>query len=403
MNLIRGWLEDAKARPDTRYVDVCDGLRAAAILIVGWYHIWQQSWLGPNLVLFGRYVSFDPLVRSGYMWVDVMILISGFCLYLPWARLGADDALPGAADFYARRLIRIHPSYLLALLLVLPVSVAQGMYASGRLLAVDLLSHLTYTQTFFFTAYYASNLGGTLWTLAIEMQFYLLFPLLARAFRRAPAVTFALMMFAGVGFRMGVGARFEDVSMYFNQLPAFLDVFALGMAAAAAHVRLSRLPHGAIPRVLCTLGAVLCVPLLWRVVRAQASMPGTLAIRRGQMDHRLALAGLCTAFLLLSAHAGLLWRRLLCNPLTRFVSAVSMQFYIWHQTLAVWLVRWRVVPSALEHPNYDGDIVWQVRYTIVCWAVALGLAALLTYGFERPIARTLRKRRNVRRAGRRRG
>lgn len=391
MNPVRRWLDDAHARPDTRYVDACDGLRALAILIVGGYHIWQQSWLGPNFVLFSRYVSLDPLVRSGYMWVDVMILISGFCLYLPWAR---EDGAPYTTErFYAKRLARIHPSYLLALLLVLPVSALGGLYADGKRLALDLVSHLTYTQTFFYSAYYTSNLGGTLWTLAIEMQFYLLFPLIARTFKRAPALTFAAMTLSALAFRAWVGAAFDDVSMLFNQLPAFLDVYALGMAAAAIHVRLSRLERGAGSRVICTALAILCLPLIWRVVCAQASCPTTEVIRRGQMAHRLPLTLLCAAFLVLSANAGLLWRRLLCNPLTRWISAVSMQFYIWHQTITVWLVRWRVVPSAYEHPNYDGDALWQMRYTALCFALCFAVAALLTYGFERPVSRAILQKR----------
>ena len=401
-NPLKSWLTDAKTAPDTRHVDVCDGLRAIAILIVGWYHIWQQSWLGPHFVLFGRYVSLDPLVRSGYMWVDVLILISGFCLYLPWARLGADDLPPDARDFYARRLMRIHPSYLLDVLVMLAVALALGSYQTPGHLRQDLLSHLTYTHTFFYNAYYATNLGGTVWTLAIEMQFYLLFPLLARAFKRFPALVFAVMTFGALAFRLWVGARFADISMYFNQLPAFLDVFALGMAAAAIHVRLSRAKRGVLVRIACSLGALLLVPLVWRVVRMQASCLNTETIRQGQMDHRIMIAGLAAAFLLLSANAGLVLRRVLSNPLTRFISAVSMQFFIWHQTLAVWFLRFRVVPSALEHPNYDGDTLWQMRYTILCFAASIALAALLTYGFERPVARALQKRWNAWRGRKRR-
>ena len=47
MNPIKGWLADAEKSPDTRHVDTCDGVRALAICIVAWYHIWQQSWLDP--------------------------------------------------------------------------------------------------------------------------------------------------------------------------------------------------------------------------------------------------------------------------------------------------------------------------------------------------------------------
>ena len=40
-----------------------DGLRVLMIFIVSWYHIWQQSWLRPEI---GSY-SLDYLVRSGYI------------------------------------------------------------------------------------------------------------------------------------------------------------------------------------------------------------------------------------------------------------------------------------------------------------------------------------------------
>ncbi len=87
--------------------------------------------------------------------------------------------------------------------------------------------------------------------------------------------------------------------------------------------------------------------------------------------------------LVASANAGWVVRHIPSNPVTRFVSSVSMQFYIWHQTLAVWLLRARIIPSVSATPNYDGELLWQKRYTFVCFAAALLLAALLTYG-ERP-------------------
>ena len=99
MNPIKFWMEDAKKQPDVRRVDTCDGVRALAIMIVVWYHIWQQSWLYPEMRIFGKSISFDPLVRSGYIWVDIMILISGFCLYLPWARLGEGEKGQSPAAF----------------------------------------------------------------------------------------------------------------------------------------------------------------------------------------------------------------------------------------------------------------------------------------------------------------
>ncbi|MED9821151.1 MAG: acyltransferase [Christensenellales bacterium] len=403
MKLIQRWMDDARAKPSLRYVETCDGLRTAAVLIVAWFHIWQQSWLYPGFSVLGQEINLDPLVRSGYMWVDMMILISGFCLYLPWARMRYEGGMPGAPlDFYVRRLIRIHPSYLLTIAIMFAVAMATNAYQTAQHRTLDLVSHLTYTHTFFYNAYYASNLGGALWTLAIEMQFYLLFPLIARAFYRMPATTFAVMTGAALAFRGWVGANVQDVSMYFNQLPAYLDTFALGMLAAGIHAGLAQRRHGALSRLLCSALTIAMLPLLWRVVRMQAGNPSVEAIRLGQMANRLSIGLLGVGLLVFGANAGLVVRKVLGNPLTRFFSGISLQFYIWHQTIAVWLMTYKVIPSTYENPNWEGDPVWQVRYTIACFAVSLLAAAAITYGFERPIARRLQSAWDARR-GRQKG
>ena len=96
--------------------------------------------------------------------------------------------------------------------------------------------------------------------------------------------------------------------------------------------------------------------------------------------------------LLLTAHAGWIVRHIVANPLTKFISSVSFQFYIWHQTLAVWFLKLRIIPSEYENPNYSGDHPWQVAFTALCFLGALAVSAVLTYGFEKPVARALQKR-----------
>lgn len=224
------------------------------------------------------------------------------------------------------------------------------------------------------------------------MQLYALFPLFARAFKRSPLITLAAMTGFSLAVRAYIASRYPDVSLYFNQLPAYLDTFALGMAAAAVHVRLSRTPHNAWTRILCSLLSVAAVCLLWNVVRAQAGCATTEAIRLGQMNRRLAMGLLGAVLLTASANAGWLVRHIFANPLTRFISAISLHLYIWHQTIAVWLLKSRLIPSAFENPNYSGDTVWQGRFTLACFAISIAAATLLTYGFERPVARRLGKK-----------
>src|SRR5665213_687642 len=56
-----------------------DGLRGLAILLVFGYHTWLFSWYTPP-------PPFDVVARTGYLGVDLFFLISGFCLYFPYAR-----------------------------------------------------------------------------------------------------------------------------------------------------------------------------------------------------------------------------------------------------------------------------------------------------------------------------
>ncbi|MBQ2834637.1 MAG: hypothetical protein IJE71_08510, partial [Clostridia bacterium] len=138
--------------------------------------------------------------------------------------------------------------------------------------------------------------------------------------------------------------------------------------------------------------------MIWQVVRRQASNPSVEMIRLGQMSNRLAMGLLGAGFLVFSANAGLVLRRILGNPLTKFFSGISLQFYIWHQTIAVWLITYKVIPSSYENPNWEGDPVWQINYTIACFALSVLAAAVITYGFVRPAAKKLQAMWNARRA-----
>ena len=76
-------------RPNCRRIPELNGLRVLLVFIVSWYHFWQQSWLSPSLSVrlpFGPravFVSLDILPRTGYLFVDLLLLLSAFCLFLP--------------------------------------------------------------------------------------------------------------------------------------------------------------------------------------------------------------------------------------------------------------------------------------------------------------------------------
>ena len=82
-------------------IGVLYGFRTLMVLFVVNYHFWQQSWLGQYFRWFGHTVSFDFWTRSSYVFVDGMILLSGFLLYLPFARSRVEHTpVPGTKDFF---------------------------------------------------------------------------------------------------------------------------------------------------------------------------------------------------------------------------------------------------------------------------------------------------------------
>ena len=107
-------------RPDKLEIGVLYGFRALMVLCVVNYHLWQQSWIPQYFTLLGHHVSMDFWTRSSYVFVDGMILLSGFLLYLPYARQKQEGTpVPTAARFYFNRAARILPSYLFAVLAAL--------------------------------------------------------------------------------------------------------------------------------------------------------------------------------------------------------------------------------------------------------------------------------------------
>ena len=178
--------------------------------------------------------------------------------------------------------------------------------------------------------------------------------------------------------------------MFVNRLPNMLDVYANGMLAAHFYVRLAR--RGNRRALIAALGTLLGALGAWgvlRVVRAQALSYGDYeALRLGQLERRWLLSACGAAFLLGGSLSFAPVRRALSNRALRFLGGVSFSFYMWHQWLAVKLKAWRIPPyRAFADPNQAGEMPWQLHYTLLCFAAALALSALITYLVEKPCAR----------------
>lgn len=369
-----------------------DLLRVLCVGMIAWYHIWQQSWLSPVLHVGTLTLSLMPAVRAGYMFVDLMLLLSGFLLYLPYAN-GKERA---TAAFYRRRATRILPSYWLCLIVMLAFALLEPGFSDGPRLLKDLAAHLTFTHNLFYFSYVSTRLNVVLWTLAVEVQFYLLLPALAPLFRRRPIPCYLAMVGAALCFQRLWTGQMADTTLFVNRLPNFLDVYANGMLAAHLYAKLAKAKErrgliAAFSTAACALGAW----GIWRILKIQAGIYGYDLIRQGQLDHRWLFSACGALFLAGGSLSYGPLRKVFSNRGVRFLSGVSFNFYIWHQWLAVRLKAWRIPPYlAAADPNQAGEMPWQLHYTLVCFAAALALATLVTYLVERPAARWLERKRN---------
>ena len=370
-----------------------DGWRVLLVFLVSWYHIWQQSWLTPYVGT----VSLDFLVRSGYMPVDGTILLSGFLLFLPWARAMRNGGpLPSAKQFYRRRFMRIVPSYVFfTLLMLFAVALPQGSYGDTQTMLADLAAHFTFTFTFFTKTYLGTPLGAVSWTICIEMQMYLLFPWIARLAVKKPAAVILGLCAAGAYFRMWAMWRFTEYNMVVNQLASFLDVYGIGMALALLYLhlkeKLAALRRQGPVRCLATLCLVLAAwgtVLLLKEQAASASYPD---LQAGQMLRRMPFALLLGTMMVSLPFTLAPIRNLFGNRVTHFLAGISMNYYLIHQPIAVQLKRLGIPYSEYELPNQAGDRTWMARYTFVCFSLSLLAAVLMTYLVEKPAAKGLKR------------
>lgn len=365
-----------------RYFAAADVLRILCIFTVAWFHIWQQSWLDPSFRIAGHYFDLQRIVRRGYMLVDLTLLLTGFLLYRPLVR--AEGKIADVKGFYYRRLCRILPCYLLAVLVAAAFALARGRAVGSAPLWRDLLTHLTFTHTFSMDTYYWTSLNAALWTVAVEMQFYLIFPLLARAFGKRPALTFSLMTLAALVSRALVALHAHELSLWLNQLPCMLDLYALGMLAAHLLEKRTDAPRRWVFFPLALLALFGAFAVLW-----QQNAAGDAEIKMAQLLWRLPLGVCGAAFLYFSGRTPESLDRAFGNRLVRFLSAISYNFYIWHQFLAVKLKEFHIPAYVSEFPQMSEGRAWQTKYTLLCFAAAFLLSAALTYLVEKSAGRAL--------------
>lgn len=385
---------------NTKHIDILDGIRAFSVMIVMFFHFWQHSWY--NKVIYYSWfdkfgikpIDLDWLWRTGYVFVDMMILISGFLLFLPYARNMVEGSkLEGNLSFYKKRVARIVPSYYLCIIILLLFFVLPNKeYWTIDALKKDLFAQLTFTQMFD-PSTKNTIFNGVLWTVSVEVQFYIIFPIVAYLFRKKPIITYICMVACAYLYIRFVVLKSDDLGFMINQMPTFLGVYANGMMGALIYVNIANtIKRSKYISAICTVTSLLLLYMIRLMLKF--SLLSAPSNQVWQVEYRYILS-LVFVTLVISLSLSAKWLRFIfSNRVVRYLSAISFNLYIWHQMIAVRFKYGigkdksiRIPPwEGDTPPNQLGDKAWQIKYAVIILFTSIVVATIMTYLFERPMA-----------------
>ncbi len=325
-----------------------EGLRALAVVLVILYH-------------------YDvPGITGGFIGVDVFFVISGFVITQLLQRAFEKGTFQ-FRDFYARRIRRLVPLFLLVstvtFLMISPFYIGDAYYifAKSWLSSLVGLSNIYYFQEL--AQYFAPETRSLsllhTWSLAVEEQFYLIWPLaLYLAYRfgkgRDGHWPFRITLVATFALSVYLAGAYPSAAYYL--LPARLFEFMLGTGVALFSRQLPALNRPC-AEILAALGLAMIIAT-GLLLTKHDHFPGYNALWPTLGTAMVIYAGL--------HQTGTLTARLLSLPVMVFLGGISYSLYLWH---------WP--PVALLHYQLI-ELTWTNRLGLVLVVVAL---SWLSYRF----------------------
>jgi peptidoglycan/LPS O-acetylase OafA/YrhL len=319
------------------YVGALDGVRAAAVLAVMAFH------------------GGVTRVTGGFLGVDVFFCLSGFLITSLLLGEVRDTGGIRLGAFWARRARRLLPALFLVLCFVglyAWLAAPAGQYPGLRL---DSLATLFYVANWHFVlakvSYFQAALPSSplthTWSLAIEEQFYLVWPLvvlgLVRLRRASATTTLLALAVAGALASTAWMASLQRAGSDPTRLYYGTDTHAMTMLTGAALACVFALvARGRDPSTVRARGAAgvavqvggLAGAGLLAVLVLKATGTSPWLYKGGFLVAGIATAGVLTS--VVCVPAGVLARVLALAPV-RFVGRISYGLYLWHYPLFVWL------------------------------------------------------------------
>ena len=339
--------------PHPNYRADIDGLRAVAVISVVLFH------------------AFPTLLAGGFIGVDVFFVISGY-LISTIIFSGLEQHRFSFATFYARRVKRIFPALLLVLVASYGVGWCVLVADEYKQLGKHMAAGAGFLSNFvlWHEAGYFDNSAETkpllhLWSLGIEEQFYIVWPVTVwLAWKRKWGALAAMALLAAGSLYWNVtGIRTDATATFYSPQTRFWELLA-GSALAWATLYASALKHlqaGWLAQAFSLLGAALLAFGLSHIHK-DLSFPGWWAV-----------IPVSAAVMIIAAGPNVWFNRfVLSNRLAVWFGVISFPLYLWHWPLLSFA---RIIEGGYFNKHTRIDMV-----------LVSVLLAWLTYRFiERPI------------------
>jgi peptidoglycan/LPS O-acetylase OafA/YrhL len=328
------------------YLQGLTGIRGFAAVWVLVYHTW--TFFAPLPVTVGAggaTLELTPFFSLGWAGVDVFFVLSGFVLALPFVRAQLSDApRPSFRVFFQRRVLRVIPAYFAQLLILIPLALAGKLGDVPSL--PNIAAHLALAHNF--SQEYSGAINTPYWTMPIEWDFYLAFPLLILWLKPGRWAWLAgLSIAATIAYRLLIYAT-PSTRPLLEQFPGRSDQFIFGMIGAYAFLR-SAAPDQRRERaadLMALFAVAAAIGLMYLLhYRVEEYFRGEWTLYTWHT-----LFGAASAVLLVAvAWNGRIVTAVLANRAMVGLGAISYSIYLWHYPLLLWIKSSGWAEGAAKH------------------------------------------------------